>query len=172
MVGKGMAVGCGVDVGAARMSRLVECLTAATMASCRSIPGATRKGTMVALTWMSWLTMSTMWSAVWSWRMRRQRLPVGAPGQQHAHLGLAVGQLGRQLQRRPAQPAVRAVDDVERELRESDPLPAFDQVLRPVVVDVEVHGAEIVGRQRAGVLDGPGGGQVDAVDQDHHHVTA
>ena len=40
-----------------------------------SMPGATRKGTMVALTWLSWLTMSTMRSAVWSWRIRRQARP-------------------------------------------------------------------------------------------------
>ena len=43
------------------------------------------------------------------------RLPVGAPGQQHADLGLPVGQLGRQFQRGAAEPAVRAVDDVEGE---------------------------------------------------------
>ncbi len=40
-----------------------------------SIPGATAKGTMVALTCDSWLTMSTMRSAVWSWRMRRHVRP-------------------------------------------------------------------------------------------------
>ena len=44
--------------------------------------------------------------------------------------------------------------------------------LGPLVVDVEVHGVQVVGRQRPGVLDGPGGRQVDAVDEHDDDVAA
>ena len=97
---------------------------------------------------------------------------VGAPGQEDADLGLPVGQLGGQLERGPPQAAVGAVDDVERQAGEPHPLPPLDEDLGPLVVDVEVHGPEVVGHQGAGVLDGPGGGQVDAVDEDDHDVAA
>ena len=42
----------------------------------------------------------------------------------------------------------------------------------PLVVDVEVHGVQLVGRERARVLDRPGRGQVDAVDEQDHDVAA
>ena len=37
-------------------------------------------------------------------------------------------------------------------------------------VDVEVHRPQVVGGQRPGVLQGPGGGHVEAVDQHDDHV--
>ena len=60
-------------------------------------------------------------------------LAVGAAGQQHADLGLAVGQLGRQLERGPAEAAVRAVDDVERQAGQPEALPALHEHLGPAV---------------------------------------
>ena len=99
-------------------------------------------------------------------------LPVGAPGQHHGDLGLAVGLLRGQLQCGPADAAIRAVDHVEREAGEAEALPALDEQVRAVVVDVEVHGVQVVGRQRACVLDGPRRGQVDPVHQHHHDVPA
>ena len=40
------------------------------------------------------------------------------------------------------------------------------------LVEGEVHGAQLVGRERAGVLDGAGGGHVEAVDEHEHDVAA
>ncbi len=60
-------------------------------------PGATWKGTIVALTCGSWLTMSTIRSAVWSCRIRSPRLAVRPPWQEHARL-----RSGRRPARRPA----------------------------------------------------------------------
>ena len=54
---------------------------------------------------------------------RRQRLAVGAAREQHAHLGLAVGQLGGQLQGGPAEPAVGALDDLERQAGQPEVAP-------------------------------------------------
>ena len=73
---------------------------------------------------------------------------------------------------RPSEPTVGAVDDVERQPGEPDLLPPLDEDAPPAVVDVEVHGPQVVGHQGAGVLDGPGGGQVDPVDQDDDDVAA
>ena len=42
----------------------------------------------------------------------------------------------------------------------------------PGHVDGEVDGPQLVGREGAGVLDGPGRGQVELVDEDEHDVAA
>ena len=94
-----------------------------------------------------------------------------APGQQHGELGVAVaGDLGGQLERGARQASVGAVDDVERQARQPEPAPVVLEGGGLEGVDGEVHGPEMVGRQRARVLDGPGRGQVHPVDEHHHDV--
>src|SRR2546421_13945 len=50
--------------------------------------------------------------------------------------------------------------------------PGLAPPLGPHRVDDEVDGPQLVGLQRPGVLDGPGGGQVETVDEDEDDVTA
>ena len=96
-----------------------------------------------------------------------------APGQQHGELGVAVaGDLGGELQRGARQTPVGAVDDVERQARQPESAPVVLEGGGLEGVDGEVHGTQMVGRQGAGVLDGPGRGQVHPVDEHHHHVVA
>ena len=96
---------------------------------------------------------------------------VGPAGQQHAHLGLAVGgRLVGHLQCGPYHPAIGALDQLERQARHAQPDPAVLQSLGPGGVDGEVHGPDLVDAEGPGVLDGPGGGQVEPVDQDQGDV--
>ena len=94
-----------------------------------------------------------------------------AVGQQDADLGLAVGEVaGHQLDGRSGEPAVGAVGQVEGDAGHAVVDPGLGQLVGPLVVEGEVHGPQLVGHERAGVLDGPGGGQVEAVDEHEHDV--
>lgn len=64
-----------------------------------------------------------------------------------------------------------ALDDVEGEAGEPERAPTLGQAGR-ARVEVEVHGPELIGGERAGVLDGAGRGHVEAVDEDDHDVAA
>ena len=98
---------------------------------------------------------------------------VAAPGQQHRALGVAVQRgVGHQLDGRPAQAAVRALDDVERQAGQPQPAPLGLELAGRLGVDVEVHRPQVVGCQRAGVLQGARRGHVEAVDEHDHHVAA
>ena len=98
---------------------------------------------------------------------------VAAPGQQHGALGVAVERgVGHQLDGGPAQAPVGALDDVERQAGQPEPAPLLLELAGLLGVDVEVHGAQVVGRQRAGVLQGPRRGHVEAVDEHHDDVAA
>ena len=103
-----------------------------------------------------------------------QPMPSGgetAAGQQDGQLGLTVGhRLGRQLQGGPGEPAVLALLDVEREAGQPEATPLRLELGRHLVVQGEVHGPELVGMQGPGVLEGPGGGHVQPVDQHDHRV--
>ena len=46
------------------------------------------------------------------------------------------------------------------------------EVVGPGAVHREVHGPQLVGGQRPGVLDGPGHGQVELAHEHDHHVPA
>ncbi len=72
---------------------------------------------------------------------------------------------------RPQAP-VGALDDVERQPGQPEPAPLLLESPGLLGVDVEVHGAQVVGGERARVLQGPGGGHVEAVDQHHDDVPA
>ncbi len=99
-------------------------------------------------------------------------LPIGTARQQDADLGLAVGKLGRELERCPGESPIRAVDHIEGEPRQAEALPPVDERLCPGVVDVEMDRTEVVRGEAACILDGPRRSQVDPVDEDHHHVAA
>ncbi len=47
-----------------------------------------------------------------------------------------------------------------------------DRPVGVLAVDDEVDGPQLVGHEGPGVLDGPGGGHVEVVDQHEHHVAA
>ncbi len=100
-------------------------------------------------------------------------LRVATAGEQYGALGVAVeGGVGHQLDGGPAESAVGALDDVEREPGQPEPAPFLLERVGLLGVDVEVHGPQVVGREGAGVLQGTGGGQVEPVDQDDHDVAA
>jgi hypothetical protein len=96
-----------------------------------------------------------------------------AVGQQHADLGVAVGQLvGHGLDGGAGEAPVGAFDELERHPVQPEAPPVVRQLAGGLVVDDEVHGPQLVGGERAGVLDGPGRGQVEAVDEHQDHVAA
>ena len=69
---------------------------------------------------------------------------------QDGHLGLAVGERGRDhFGGRVRESAVCALHDVERQAGEAEVAPRGGEVLGLDRVEVEVDGAEVVGRQRA-----------------------
>ena len=96
------------------------------------------------------------------------RLAVRAPRQEQADLGLPIGELSGQLQCGPPEASIRAVDHVEWEPCQAELPPAGDEKVRPLLVDVEVHRTQVVRCEGPGVLNGPGGGQVDPVYQARH----
>ena len=94
-----------------------------------------------------------------------------AVGEEDRHLGLAVGELAdHALHRRADEPAVGGVDDLERHALEPGARPLLGQLRGGLLVEREVHGPQLVGRERAGVLDRPGRGHVEAVDEHEHDV--
>ena len=96
-----------------------------------------------------------------------------AVGEEHRHLGLAVGELAHHaLHGGPDEPAVGAVDDLERHPVQAGARPLLGQLGGGFLVDREVHGAQLVGRERAGVLDGAGRRHVEPVDEHQHDVAA
>ena len=76
-----------------------------------------------------------------------------AVGQQHADLGLAVGELaGDGLDRGAREPAVRALDQLEGNTGEAELAPLGRQCLGMEQIDGEVDGTHVGGMQRARVL--------------------
>ena len=131
------------------------------------------KGTIVAFTFGSWSTKAAMWSAVWSCRTRRHSPENTRWGKQHADLGLAVGcDLGDQLHRRPREAPVRALDEVEGKARQPELHPLALELGRVRAVEHEVHRPELVGVERPRVLERPGRGEVEPVDEHEHDVAA
>ena len=83
----------------------------------------------------------------------------------------AVGhRLGGQLEGGPGQPTVLALLDVEGEPGQAQPAPLGLEVGRHPVVQGEVDGPQLVGMEGPGVLEGPGRGHVQPVDQHDHRV--
>ena len=94
-----------------------------------------------------------------------------AARQQHRAFGLAVcREVGDILERPTFEPPVAALQDVERQVRETEPAPLLFQLLGGRRVDVEMHDAELVGPQRARVLHGARRRHVELSDEDDHHV--
>ena len=128
---------------------------------------------MVALTWGTWRQHA---GDLVGRAVVQEALPdpaVAAAGQQDGALGVAVeGGVGHQFDGGAAQPTVGALDDVERQAGQTETSPLLLQLPGLLGVDVEVHGPEVIGREGAGVLDGPGGGHVEPVHQDDDHVSA
>ena len=75
--------------------------------------------------------------------------------------------MGDRLDGRARQPAVGAVDELEREVREPVLAPVGGEAFGVILIDDEVHGAELVGTQRASELHRSGDGDVEAVDEHH-----
>ena len=76
-----------------------------------------------------------------------------AAREQHRALGLAVGDdIGDVFERRAFETAVAALENIEREVRETQPAPLVLQLLGGGGVDVEMHGAQLVRPQRPRVL--------------------
>ena len=73
---------------------------------------------------------------------------------------------------RPRQPPVGALDDLERHPGQPEPLPLARPARRPP--GRRPRSARPAARRawRAAVLDGPGGGHVEPVDEHEHHVAA
>ena len=99
--------------------------------------------------------------------------PVLALREQDGDLGLGLCErLGDELGRGAGDAPVGALDDVEREPVEPELLPRADEVFGADRVEVEVDGPELVGRERARVLDGARRREVEVLDEDHHGVAA
>src|SRR4051794_28949103 len=99
--------------------------------------------------------------------------PVLQLWQQYRDLGLSVSeQLRDDLSGPPGDAPVRALDDVERDATQPQPLPGADEILGADRVEVEVDGAQLVGSERPRVLDRARGGDVEAVEEDEHDVAA
>ncbi len=65
-----------------------------------------------------------------------------------------------------------ALDDVEGQAGQPETAPFGLELAGRLGVDVEVHRPQVVGRQRPRVLQGAGGGHVEAVDEDDDDVAA
>ena len=104
--------------------------------------------------------------------MRCHDVLVHDPRHEHAHFGVLTGERDRhQLGGRASDATVGAFDDVEGKPREPKALPSVDEVRGLDRIEIEVHGAQVVGVQRACVLDGAGGGGVEAVDEHDDRMT-
>ena len=98
---------------------------------------------------------------------------VQAPGKKDRNLGVAVSQGRRhQFHGGPAQAAVTALPDLEREAADHKPFPRFSELLSGLVVEQEMYGSDLVRVEAAGVLDGAGGGQVQPVHENQDDVAA
>ena len=96
-------------------------------------------------------------------------LRVFATRNQDAHLGASVaGQLVRQFQRGTRNPAIWALDDVERELGQAKLLPCFGEQIGFPCVEVEVDCAHVVAAERSGVLHCSRCGCIEFVNEHHN----
>ena len=106
------------------------------------------KGTIVAATWATVPTASAMRSAVRSWSTRCEPRVKRAAREQHGALRLAVGDdIGDVLECGTLQPAVAALHDVERQVRQAEPAPLILELFGRGRVDVEMHHAQLVRSQ-------------------------
>ena len=98
---------------------------------------------------------------------------VQAPGKKDRNLGVPVSQ-GRchQLHGGPAQTAVTALPDLEREAADHQPLPRLPELLSGLVVKQEMDGPDLVRVEAAGVLDGARRGQVQTVHEHQDDMAA
>ena len=94
-----------------------------------------------------------------------------AAREQHGALGLAVGDDIRDIfERRAFETAVAALENIEREVRETQPAPLLLELLGGGGVDVEMHGAQLVRPQRASVLHCARRRHVELADEHEHDV--
>jgi hypothetical protein len=98
-----------------------------------------------------------------------EQLRVAAPRQDHRDVRARILDLALcQVSRRLDEPAVRAVDEVERHPAVGAH-PLFPQLLRPYAVNDEVHRADLGRSQRPRVTERGQRGQVKAVHEDEDH---
>ena len=97
-----------------------------------------------------------------------------ALGQQHAHFGRRprLSSCATASTAGAREPAVGAVDELEAQVREPVLAPLVGELVGVVLVDHEVHGAQLVGPQRAAELHRPGDREVEPVDEHHHDEPA
>ena len=125
----------------------------------------------MALTWASWPTAAAISSAVASCSRRCQPAAKPRRGSRMVSSVCAVGhRLGRQLQGGAGQPSVLALHDVEGQPGQAQPAPLRLQLGRDPAVQGEVDGPQLVGMEGPGVLQGPGRGHVQPVDQHDDRV--
>jgi hypothetical protein len=85
---------------------------------------------------------------------------------EHADLGVAVGDRGgHEFRRGAGDPAVGALDDVERQPGEAELAPRGREILGLDRIEVEVHRAQLIRCECSRVLDCTRGGRVELVDQ-------
>ena len=72
------------------------------------------------------------------------------------------------IDRRPREPAIGAVDELEAHVGEAVLAPLLGEHVGVVLVDHEVHRTQLVGPQRAPELHRAGDGEVEPVDEHHH----
>ena len=97
--------------------------------------------------------------------------PVLAARNEHAHFGSPVTEIvGDDLEDRPIDPPVRAVHGLERDPRQTDPLPFLAERRRLHGVDRNVDGSQLVGQQRPRILQCASRGPVELVNEYQHRV--
>ena len=132
------------------------------------------KGTMVALTWGTWrqhggdlVGRAVVQEALPDpWRSRAGAAARCTRCRRRAIASATSSMAG------PAQPPVRALDDVEGQAGQPEPAPVRLELAGASVSMSKCTARRSSGCECAGVLDGPGGRQVEAVDQHDHHVAA
>ena len=131
------------------------------------------KGTDVTLAWGRRETCSRMASAVLSWSTRCQ-MPRYLRSGSSTDTSVSPSASSRTTHStaRAREAAVGAVDELERHTLQAGARPLLGELVGLDLVDDEVHGPHLVGRERAGVLDGAGRGHVEAVDEHQHDVAA
>ena len=125
-------------------------------------------GTVVTLAWGSFDTSAWMASAVRSCRMRcHSPLYLRSGSSTDTSVSPSDSSWATCSTAALGQAPVGAGHQLEAHPRQPEPAPLVGQPLAGLVVDHEVHGPQLVGGERAGVLDGPGRGQVEPVDEHH-----
>ena len=130
-------------------------------------------GTVVTLAWGRRDTCSRMASAVLSWSTRCQ-MPLYLRSGRSTDTSVSPSASSRTTHSTAPRVRRRSGQSTTSSGTRCSPVRAHSSASSSAfdLVDGEVHGAQLVGRERAGVLDGPGGGHVEPVDEHQHHVAA